>query len=177
MRIREGIIQSVNYKNGTVSATFEGADDCSLDNLQVQQLNNKSYNMPSEKDVGYFIFDEDDRGVFIGTIYSLLSEMPTSKNDLIINVEGLILKIDREAKTIDIETPYEIIAKCKSFLAEATEDITIKAKKIIFDGEVEATKNIKALLDVKAGAVSLTTHVHTSSSPGTPTTPPAPGGA
>lgn len=188
MKIKTGIIQSINYENCTVTATFEEDDTYSLEDLQVPQINNRSYLIPKVKDTGIFIFDEDDRGFLMKCVYSESQMPPTDKNDLIVDFEGTILKIDLESKVISIETDLDINAKCNSFSAEAAENITVKAKKIILDGEVESTKslkiaedidakninasmNVKASTDVTVGTISLKLHTHTGNM-GTPTSPP-----
>lgn len=178
MNIRRGIIQKINYEKCTITATFQGADDYSLEDIQVPQMNNKSFRMPNINDSCIVIFDEDGNGFAFGGIYSEAQMPPSDKNDLIIDFEGNKIIIDLEEKTINIETTLDIIAKCKSFSASATENITIKAKKIIFDGEVETTKSIKAGIDVKTGSgVSLLGHTHVAIALGAPTSAPAPGGA
>lgn len=171
-----GIIQSVDYQNALVNATFEGMDDYVKENIQVKQKNNRSYEMPKVGDIGIFLKDEQGM-IYIGCVYSEIHSPIADKNMLIIEFEGNVLTIDPENKTINIETEFDVSAKCKSFSAEATENITVKAKKIILDGEVETTKNIKATMDVKAGTVSLINHLHNSTAPGSPTSPPLPGGA
>lgn len=188
MKIKTGIIQNIDYENCTVTATFEEDDTYSLEDIQVPQINNKSYLMPKVKDTGIFIFDEDDRGFLVKCIYSESQMPPTDKNDLIIDFEGTTLKIDLDEKLITLSTDLDVNAKCNSFSAEAAENITVKAKKIILDGEVESTKSIKisedievknvnasmkvkASTDVIVGTISLKLHTHTGNM-GAPTSPP-----
>lgn len=170
-----GTIQNVDYQKALVNATFEGADDYVRENIQVKQQNNRSFRMPKVGDIGIFLTDEQGM-IYIGSVCSESHSPSADRNILILEFEENVLTIDPENKTISIDTEFDISAKCKSFSAEATENITVKAKKIILDGEVEATKNIKASIDIKAGTISLLNHLHNSSAPGSPTGPSLPGG-
>ena len=55
---------------------------------------------------------------------------------------------------------------------DLSDDLKIKSGDVSVSGDISASGNVSASGDVKAGSTSLSSHVHTSASPGSPTSPP-----
>lgn len=89
---------------------------------------------------------------------SLIKEA-CDNNAIIVDVKGTRLTVKKEKVQI----------KAKDIELEG--DVTVKGK-VSTDGNISTKANVTATGDVKAGATSLSSHVHTASGPGSPTTPP-----
>lgn len=89
---------------------------------------------------------------------SLIKEA-CDNNAIIVDVKGTRITVSKDN------------VKIKATNIELDGDVTVKGK-ISTDGEISTKANVTATGDVKAGATSLNSHVHTASGPGSPTTPP-----
>ena len=91
--------------------------------------------------------------------------------------ENAIIKeaCDNNAIIVDLKGTRMTVSKdnvqIKAKNIELDGDVTVKGK-VSTDGEISTKANVTATGDVKAGATSLKSHVHTASGPGSPTTPP-----
>jgi phage baseplate assembly protein V len=151
-----------------------------------------SYTMPRIGQQVYIIFMDEHatEGVIIGGRYSKKSPPPNgvAQDDCYLSLEDGT-KIHIKPGEIHIETPGDITLKAAGDLTadvggsaaiktggavtvEAGGNATIKASQITLDAPlVKVTGNIETQ-DVISSGKSFLTHKHTSSQPGTPTTPP-----
>lgn len=170
--IEFGVVTSVNYKDATVNVSIESQDDYVLENVHVSQrftYEHKSLSMPREKSIVAVLANEG-RAVVLGSIYSEINTSPSSTEKLILDLaDGT--KIEYDVENSKLTANVNGVAEITS-----TGDFTIKAPKIIFDGDVEATGKIISNTDVETNGISLLSHQHTGNQ-GTPTSPPISGGA
>ena len=184
MRIASGIVQQVDYGLCLITVTIEGLEDYSIKDVHVVQGNtyeNKSLNMPSIGETVVCIISDDDITYCIGGIYSEINTSQKSSENLsLILKDGTYINYDFKSKNLECEVKGNISAKCKSFSAEASDTITVKAPKIVLDGEVETTANVKTsgnieTTDIKASGIGFLSHIH--STPDGPSGPVQSGGA
>lgn len=186
--IEFGVVTSVNYKEGTVNVTIESQDDHSLENVFVLQRftqDHKSLSMPREKSIVAILVNEG-RAIVLGSIYSEINTSPSSTEKLILDLaDGT--KIEYDIENSKLTANVNGVAEITS-----TGDFTIKAPKIIFDGEIEATGKITAqseieatgniktsgnieTTDIEASGIKFLSHIHPT--PNGPSGPPQSGGA
>lgn len=175
-----GVITDINYQNCTANVTIEGMEDYSLENVPVmQQLSNKnkSFIIPDIGTSVIIAFSKDGRATIIGTYYSEINQSPSTSNKFIkLFSDGTLIEYDIENSklTANIKGTASITIDGD---AEVTtnSNLTLKASKIIIDGEMEVTGKISSLEDIKTNGVSLLTHTHTGNQ-GAPTSTPIAGG-
>ncbi len=151
-----------------------------------------------KKDTQVKLLMKDDRrdGVILGAIYSETDTVPSEANE---NTwvkkfeDGTVLVYDKQAHklTADIKGDIEVTASGK-LDADISGDTTIKAPRVLIDGDlsvtgkidavgnittsgkVDATDKVVSAVEVEAGIIKLTLHKHISASPGSPTGPSIP---
>jgi len=96
-----------------------------------------------------------------------------AKEDIIVTTEkNITIKTTGEANIVILNEKGTVEVNCKNLKAKASESATIDAPNIELKGNVHITGLLTVDEDVMANTTSLKTHVHTSSAPGDPTSPP-----
>ncbi|MBO8136808.1 MAG: phage baseplate assembly protein V [Desulfotomaculum sp.] len=169
--IRVGIVSSVNASDCTARVAFEDRSDVVSYELPVLvrgSLHNKDYWMPDpgEQVICIFLPSGNARGFILGSIYSEKDKPPVADSNKrhITFSDGTVIEYDRKTSTlkVDVKGPINIVT---------TGQVEITASGITVNGNITATG------DVKAGGVSLKTHVHSGVTSGTESTGPPEGGA
>lgn len=171
--LKYGIITEVDANKGTARVKFLQEDIVS-NPLQVVTPGAKDikFSIPFSinEQVACLMDDNLEFGVILGAVFDSNNTPPSSASnksiDIIIGATKLQLKIDAQGGNLTLEVEGDVNVKCSS--------AKIEASKTVVQGDLDVTGTIQANVDVKAGAVSLLTHVHTSAPSGSPTSPPLP---
>lgn len=136
--IRVGKVSSVNYKTGMVRVAYHDRDDEVTRELPM--LANGTYEMPKVGDQVYVqhLSNGTEAGVVLGRAWSQANGPAESG-------AGLWRKDFRDG----------------SYIRYAAGVLTVKAQKVVIEGDLEVQGEILATGDVTAGGVTLQTHVHT----------------
>jgi phage baseplate assembly protein V len=159
---------------------------------------NKFYALPDTGDQVAVAMQDADIGVVLGAFYSATQDTPAGVSGDVSMLEfpdGVSVKYDRSSKELTITGEAKISVeadtvnvKANTIEIEASTEHTGNVKingnlevngsmsgsgNLTVDGNVNADGEVKA--NASGASVSLSTHVHTSASPGSPTTPPTPG--
>jgi phage baseplate assembly protein V len=200
--IRFGTVTEVQASTGRVRVSFleDNLVTQFLPVISAGSAGNKFFALPDVGDQVAVAMQDADVGVVLGAFYSSAQTPPSGSGPDIAMVEfsdGVVVKYDRGAKrlTISGEPNITVVADTVNVTAstiqiavdEETEhdgDVIINGNlsvngtmsssgNLSVTGSVEATGEVTA----KAGlaSVSLSTHLHTSGGPGSPTTPPTAG--
>lgn len=148
--IRLGKVSSVNYTAGMVRVVYHEKDDSVT--REIPMLSDE-YNMPAPGDMVLVLHlsNGTEAGVVLGRPWSEKNKPPEG-------AEGLYRK--------DLaRTPGEAMIRYQGGV------LTIKAAKVVIDGDVTATGKVDAVGDVTGDGISLDRHTHTDSVGGSTSTP------
>jgi phage baseplate assembly protein V len=193
--IRFGIITDRQPSTARVRVSFpeDGIVSAWLPVLVTAAAGNKFYALPDIGDQVAVAMQDDDIGVVLGAMYSDGDPIPSGANGnktLVRFSDGVSVEYDRVGKRLSIFGAPGVDVFASTVLINSTGGVIVESNVEIIgnlqvgggisandglsvSGDVEATGEVTA--QAGAGGVSLSTHIHTSASPGSPTTPPTPG--
>lgn len=191
--IRFGIITDRQPATARVRVSFQedGIVSAWLPVLGTAAAGNKFYALPDIGDQVAVAMQDDDIGVVLGAMYSDADPIPTGANGDTVIAEfsdGVSVKYDRAEKRLTIAGAPKVTIEADTIEIEATSthdgNLTINGN-LVVTGGMSAGGTLSVLGDVNAdgevtakaaaGSVSLSTHVHISAGPGSPTASPTPG--
>lgn len=135
--IRVGKVSSINYEAGTVKVVYHDRDDEVTRELPM--LANGTYEMPRVGDQVYVqhLSNGTEAGVVLGRAWSQKNGPTESGADL-----------------------WRKDFRDGNYIKYTGGVLTIKATKVVIEGDLEVQGEIVAAGDVKAGGVTLQTHIH-----------------
>jgi len=147
----------------------------------------KFFSLPNVGDQVACLMDENcEDGVVLGAIYSKADATPDGVSDNVTMVrfsDGTVVKYDKASSTVTVDAVSKVIIKSPDNEVQGPLKVTgkitgeggleVSGGNATVSGNLSATGQVTALSNT--APVGLSTHVHISAAPGSPTSPPTPG--
>lgn len=144
------------------------------------------YYLPAVNDQVACLYDEEwNRGVVLGKVTKDGDAEYDSANIVGFKFGNVEIKLNKSSGAVEVVTDQQVTVKANKVILDSSNVEVSGNLKVAgdssFTGKVSANQNIEAVgiiksnTDVQTLTVKLNTHLHTSASPGSPTTPPVPG--